>query len=52
MTVVTDRGFGTVSSSLLALPAAPATLDAPPRPPIWLFAPGRPDQHDYLPVAL
>lgn len=52
MTVVTDRGFGTVSSSLIALPDPPATLDAPVRPPVWLFAPGRPDQHDFAPVAL
>ena len=43
MTVVTDWGFETTSSSLIALPATPARLDAPHRPPIWRFAPGRPD---------
>ncbi len=52
MTVVTDQGFGTVSSSLIALPDPPATLDAPVRPPVWLFAPGRPDQNDFVPVAM
>jgi hypothetical protein len=56
MTVVTEEGFGTTSSSLIALPA-PAQitaqgLRAPPRRPVWLFAPGRPDLEDYQPVAL
>ena len=48
MTVVTDKGFGTVSSSLLALPS-------PRRPqlrPVWRFAAGRPDQTPYAPVDL
>ncbi|MDP6572655.1 MAG: NRDE family protein [Rhodospirillales bacterium] len=40
MNVVTDTGFGTVSSSLIALPA-PARVGAGP---LWLFAPGRPDE--------
>jgi hypothetical protein len=52
MTIVTDQGFGTVSSSLIALPAAPRTLTARPRPPVWLFAPGRPDQESYQPIDL
>ncbi len=52
MTIVTDQGFGTVSSSLIALPAAPRTLAARPRPPVWLFAPGRPDRESYQPVYL
>ena len=47
MTVVYDNGFETVSSSLIALPA-PA---AEPRPPVWLFAAGRPDLVGYEPVA-
>jgi hypothetical protein len=50
MTIVSDQGFGTVSSSLIALPAAPRTLEARPQAPVWLFAPGRPDQHGYEPV--
>ena len=40
-------GFGTVSSSLIALPEA---TYGKPTPPIWLFAPGRPDQTEYRPV--
>jgi hypothetical protein len=52
MTVVTGQGFGTVSSSLIALPAASAKLDITPRKPVWRFAPGRPDQTDYEAVAL
>jgi len=46
MCIVTDSGFGTVSSSLVAL-AAPAN---PPRPPIWRFAPGRPGETPYADV--
>lgn len=42
---VTPRaGFGTGSSSLIALPRAGA--------PVWLFAPGPPHAADYVPVAL
>ena len=41
--VLPRGGFGTVCSSLLALPAA--------GPPIWLFAAGPPDRTDFLPVA-
>jgi uncharacterized protein with NRDE domain len=48
MTVVTDRGFGTSSSSLVALPAVRGTELRP----IWLFAPGRPDQTPYQPITL
>jgi hypothetical protein len=40
--VVPRGGFGTVCSSLLALPA-----DGPP---IWLFAAGPPDRAEFLPV--
>ena len=48
MTVVTDHGFGTVSSSLLALPAGHRNdLQA-----IWLFAPGRPDETIYQQVLI
>ena len=48
MTFVTEDGFATVSSALIALPA-------PGRPgvkPKWLFAPGRPDQTPFAPVEL
>ncbi|HLI10507.1 MAG TPA: NRDE family protein [Alphaproteobacteria bacterium] len=48
MCVVTDYGFGTSSSSLLALPAR-ERLDGKP---IWLFASGRPGEAPYRPVAL
>jgi len=48
MNVVTDTGFGTVSSSLIALPAR-QRVDVKP---IWLDAPGRPGDVAYRPVAL
>lgn len=41
-----DNGFGTVSSSLIALPAIGS--EARPR---WLFAAGRPDRAQWLPLA-
>jgi hypothetical protein len=47
MTIVTSRGFGTVSSSLIALPGPPRTLSERPNRPVWQFAPGRPDQASY-----
>lgn len=47
MTVITGSGFETVSSSLIALPAAGSR-----RKPVWLFSPGRPGQQPYRPVAL
>jgi uncharacterized protein with NRDE domain len=40
MCIVTDHGYGTVSSSLIALPR----LDRIGVKPIWLFAPGRPGE--------
>lgn len=45
MTVIAD-GFGTVSSSLIALPDASAAR------PIWLYAAGRPDETAFEPVEL
>ena len=48
MTIVTERGFGTVSSSLIALPA----VGTERKRPIWLYAAGRPDQMRYEPVKL
>ena len=48
MNVVTDRGYSTVSSSLLALPAT-HRVDLQP---VWLFAAGRPDLAAYESVPL
>jgi len=48
MCVVTGRGFGTSSSSLIALPSR----ERPELKPRWLFAAGRPGESPYLPVAL
>jgi len=48
MNIVTDFGFGTVSSSLIALPA-PEAEDAQP---IWRFAAGRPDEAPFEAVSL
>ena len=47
MTIATAEGFGTVSASLIALPA-PALGEA--REPIWLFAPGPPDRTGFEPL--
>jgi hypothetical protein len=44
MNIVRSDGFGTVCSSLLALPDAAAAYETPPRRPIWRFAAGRPDE--------
>jgi len=46
MTIVTDNGYGTVCSSLIALPAP--NLDG--KKPIFLFAGGRPGEAEYYPV--
>ncbi|MBL4690909.1 MAG: NRDE family protein [Rhodospirillales bacterium] len=48
MTIDTDSGFATVSSSLLALPGH-ERHEVKPR---WLLAPGRPDKTDYEAVDL
>jgi len=50
--IQTDQGFATVSSGLLALPRRPQTLDEPPRRPLWLYAPGRPDITAWAPLDL
>ncbi|MDG2285296.1 MAG: NRDE family protein [Alphaproteobacteria bacterium] len=44
MTVVTGHGYGTVSASLLALPAPDVGK------PVWLFAPGCPGETPFDPV--
>ncbi len=46
MCIVTDTGFGTVSSSLVALSAPGLDQQA-----IWLYADGRPGEAAYVPVA-
>lgn len=48
MNVVTDFGFGTSSSSLIAVPAP----GVEPPSPIWLFAAGRPDEAPFEPIDL
>ncbi len=52
MTIVTDFGFGTVSSSMIALPGPPKSLREPPNRPLWQFAAGRPDETKYRKVNL
>jgi hypothetical protein len=47
MRITTDTGFGTVSSTLIALPANGRNMA-----PIWLFAPGPPGVASYAPVRL
>jgi hypothetical protein len=44
-----ESGFGTSSSSLLALPS-PEEAHANQARPIWLFAAGRPDEQQFVPV--
>ena len=48
MTVATDNGFGTVSSSLIAVPS-PAHW---PAKPVWLFAAGSPGEVPWKPVTI
>lgn len=50
MTVVGEGGFGTVSSSLVALPSTEARYASPPVRPVWQFAAGRPGEAAYRPV--
>jgi hypothetical protein len=51
MTFLLDSGFGTSSSSLLALPSAAAAHDDGRRP-VWRFAAGPPDSAPFSPVDL
>jgi uncharacterized protein with NRDE domain len=46
MCIVTDRGYGTVSSSLIALPAPEHAEQGH----VWRFSPGRPGEDPYEPV--
>ncbi len=48
MNIVTDTGFGTLSSSLIALPALSTTGTKP----LWRFADGHPDSIRYYNVTL
>lgn len=48
LTFQLDNGFGTRSSALIALPS----VDHPEIDPVFLFAPGPPDQMRYRPVVL
>jgi hypothetical protein len=48
LTFQLDNGFGTRSSALLALPS----VDHPEIEPVFLFAPGPPDQNRFRPVIL
>ncbi|MBY0510057.1 MAG: NRDE family protein [Rhodospirillaceae bacterium] len=50
MSFKTDSGFGTSSSSLLALPSIEAAHGESKIRPIWLFAPGRPESVPFAPV--
>jgi len=52
MFVVTESGFGTVSSSLIALPAPERTLINEAIGPVWLFAAGKPDTAPFEPLSL
>lgn len=49
MNIVTATGFGTVSSSLIALPAPDG---APSRRPVWRFGQGHPEPIRYVDVTL
>lgn len=48
MRITTDFGFGTLSSSLIALPS----VDFNDRKPVWLFAGGAPGEAGFAPVDL
>ncbi|MCW9033993.1 MAG: NRDE family protein [Rhodospirillales bacterium] len=48
MNVVTNIGFGTVSSSLIAVPS----LDREGVKPVWLFCQGRPDENEFVSLSL
>jgi hypothetical protein len=52
MSFHTESGFGTSSSSLLALPSVEAAFGADKKRPIWLFAAGPPDVTPFVAVDL
>jgi hypothetical protein len=47
-----DNGYGTSSSSLVALPSVAAAHGTPPKRPVWLFAAGPPESTPFQPVTL
>jgi len=47
-----DNGFGTSSSSLVALPSVKRAFGTPPATPIWRFAAGPPESARFEPVNL
>ncbi len=47
MTIVTDTGYGTSSSALIALPSIEARHEDPKLKPIFMFAAGRPGEAPY-----
>ena len=49
MSIVTDTGFGTMSSSLIALPSVERSADAKP---IWRFSAARPDSSNFMRITL
>ena len=52
MSFRTESGFGTSSSSLLALPSPEAAFSAGKKRVEWLFAPGAPDRTPFAPINL
>jgi hypothetical protein len=47
-----ESGFGTSSSSLVALPSVKRAFGTPPQKPIWRFAAGPPESAPFVPVNL
>ena len=50
MSFRTESGFGTSSSSLLALPSVDSAFGPGAKRPVWLFAPGPPETAKFEPV--
>jgi hypothetical protein len=47
-----ENGYGTSSSSLVALPSVAASHATPSKKPVWLFAAGPPESAAFVPVSL
>ncbi|TAL04802.1 MAG: hypothetical protein EPO08_00350 [Rhodospirillaceae bacterium] len=52
MSFRTETGYGTSSSSLVALPSVAASHGQNRKRPIWLFAAGQPESAPFLPIKL